>query len=213
MADFNQVLTPGDYQKGELNVVIEIPTGSNHKIEWDREHACFMLDRVEPMAFAKPCNYGFIPQTLDEDGDELDVLMITDQPLTTGIWMQARILGVMKFVDGGEVDDKIICVPLDDRNNGDAYQKLEDLPKQLIKQIEFHFNHYKDLKNPGTTEVKSFEGLTTAKKVIADSIKRYLDQHPELAFKQGAEKFAADTKAAFKDATDKFNQAIEDASK
>ena len=80
MADFNKILTPGDYEKGELNVVIEIPTGSNHKIEWDRKHACFMLDRVEPMAFAKPCNYGFIPQTLDEDGDELDVLMITDQP-------------------------------------------------------------------------------------------------------------------------------------
>ena len=56
MADFNKVLTPGDYENGELNVVIEIPTGSNHKIEWDREHACFMLDRVEPMAFAKPCN-------------------------------------------------------------------------------------------------------------------------------------------------------------
>ena len=71
MADFNKILTPGDYEKGELNVVIEIPTGSNHKIEWDREHACFMLDRVEPMAFAKPCNYGFIPQTLDEDGDSM----------------------------------------------------------------------------------------------------------------------------------------------
>jgi len=69
MADFNKVLTPGDYENGEINVVIEIPTGSNHKIEWDRKNACFILDRVEPMAFAKPCNYGFIPQTLDEDGD------------------------------------------------------------------------------------------------------------------------------------------------
>ena len=84
--------------------------------------------------------------TLDEDGDELDVLMITDQPLTTGIWMKAKILGVMKFVDGGEVDDKIICVPADDRNNGDTYNTLEDLPKQTLEQIRFHFNHYKDLK-------------------------------------------------------------------
>ena len=192
MADFNKVLTPGDYEKGELNVVIEIPTGSNHKIEWDREHACFMLDRVEPMAFAKPCNYGFIPQTLDEDGDELDVLMITDQPLTTGIWMKARILGVMKFVDDGEVDDKIICVPEDDRNNGDKYQKLEDLPEQTIKQIEFHFNHYKDLKKPGSTKVKSFEGLATAKKVIAASIERYLEAHPDVKFQKDATKFAED---------------------
>ena len=173
MADFNKILDAGDYENGEINVVIEIPTGSNHKIEWDRKNACFMLDRVEPIAFAKPTNYGFIPQTLDEDGDELDVLMITDQPLTTGIWMKAKILGVMKFVDGGEVDDKIICVPEDDRNNGDCYNTLEDLPKQTLKQIEFHFNHYKDLKKPGSTEVKGFFGLDVAKGVIAESIKRW----------------------------------------
>ena len=175
MADFNKVLTPGDYKKGIVNVVIEIPTGSNHKIEWDREHACFMLDRVEPMAFAKPCNYGFIPQTIDEDGDELDVLLVTDHPLPTGIWTQARILCVMKFMDTGEVDDKIICVPADDRHNGDKYQTLDDLPHQLIKQIEFHFSHYKDLKTPGATEVVAFEGLDEAKKVIEASIKRFKD--------------------------------------
>ena len=173
MADFNKVLTPGDVENGVINVVIEIPTGSNHKIEWDREHACFMLDRVEPMAFAKPCNYGFIPQTLDEDGDELDALVITEQPLTTGIWMKAKVLGVMKFVDSDEVDDKIICVPADDRNNGDMYNTLEDLPKQTLKQIEFHFNHYKDLKKPGSTVVKSFEGIDAAKEVIDAAIKRY----------------------------------------
>jgi len=199
MADFNKVLTPGDYKKGELNVVIEIPTGSNHKIEWDRERACFMLDRVEPMAFAKPCNYGFIPQTIDEDGDELDVLMITDQPLTTGIWMKAKILGVMKFVDGGEVDDKIICVPADDRNNGDAYNKLEDLPKQLIKQIEFHFNHYKDLKKPGTTEVKEFAGIDVAKKVIEESIERYIDAHPELKAKKKIDEAVGAAKEAIEE--------------
>ena len=160
MADFNQVLEPGDYKNGEINVVIEIPTGSNHKIEWDRKRACFMLDRIEPMAFAKPCNYGFIPQTLDEDGDELDVLVITDQPLTTGIYVKARILGVMKFVD-------------DDRNNGDAIKTLEDIPKRTIEQLEFHFNHYKDLKKPGTTQVKGFFGLEEAQKVIEDAIKRF----------------------------------------
>ena len=195
MADFNKVLDPGDYENGELNVVIEIPTGSNHKIEWDRERACFMLDRVEPIAFAKPCNYGFIPQTIDEDGDELDVLMITDQPLTTGIWMKAKILGVMKFVDDGEVDDKIICVPEDDRNNGDRYKTLEDLPKRTLEQIEFHFNHYKDLKKPGTTKVEKFGDLKEAKQVIKDSIARYEEAHPEVAMKKGAEKLAKDIKA------------------
>ncbi|MBR1796124.1 inorganic diphosphatase [Candidatus Saccharibacteria bacterium] len=173
MADFNKILDAGDYKNGEINVVIEIPTGSNHKIEWDRKNACFMLDRVEPIAFAKPCNYGFIPQTLDEDGDELDALVITEQPLTTGIYMTARVLGVMKFVDDGEVDDKIICVPADDRNNGDCYQTLEDLPKRLIEQIEFHFNHYKDLKKPGTTKVEKWGNVEEAKQVIEDAIERW----------------------------------------
>ncbi|MCL2869790.1 inorganic diphosphatase [Candidatus Saccharibacteria bacterium] len=173
MADFNKILDAGDYQNGEINMVVEIPMGSNQKIEWDRKVGAFKLDRLEPMVFAKPTNYGFIPQTLDEDGDELDVLLVTDQPLTTGIFLKARILGVMKFVDSGEVDDKIIAVPADDRSNGDFYQKLDDLPPQLIKQIEFHFNHYKDLKKLGSTEVKSFDGLEVAKQVIADAIARW----------------------------------------
>ncbi|MDO4889468.1 MAG: inorganic diphosphatase [Candidatus Saccharibacteria bacterium] len=176
MADFNKILNAGDYENGEINVVVEIPTGSNHKIEWDRDNACFMLDRVEPIAFAKPCNYGFIPQTLDEDGDELDALIITDQPLTTGIYLTAKVLGVMKFVDDGEVDDKIICVPADDRNNGDCYSKLEDLPKRTLEQIEFHFNHYKDLKKPGTTKVEKFGDLEEAKSVIKSAIKRWEDK-------------------------------------
>ena len=90
--------------------------------------------------------------------------------------MKAKILGVMKFVDGGEVDDKVICVPADDRNNGDIYETLEDLPKRTLKQIEFHFNHYKDLKKPGTTEVKAFEGLDVAKEVIEASIKRFKEK-------------------------------------
>ncbi|MBQ2638114.1 inorganic diphosphatase [Candidatus Saccharibacteria bacterium] len=213
MADFNKILTPGDYENGELNVVIEIPTGSNHKIEWDRDHACFMLDRVEPIAFAKPCNYGFIPQTIDEDGDELDVLVITDQPLTTGIWLKTRILGVMKFVDGGEVDDKIIVVPEDDRNNGDKYQTLEDLPKQLIEQIRFHFNHYKDLKKPGTTEVKEFADAKTAKKVIADSIARYVDAHPELKAKEELKDIAKDAKVAAKNLAQSAKKAFDDLKK
>lgn len=176
MADFNQILDAGDVDGGLINVVVEIPTGSNHKIEWNRKLACFELDRVEPAIFAKPCNYGFIPQTLDEDGDELDALIITEQPLTTGVFLKAKVLGVMKFVDDGEVDDKIIVVPADDRNNGNVYNSLDDLPKQLIKQLEFHFNHYKDLKKAGTTVVQGFFGIDEAKAVIKDSQQRWTEQ-------------------------------------
>ncbi len=176
MADFNQILNAGDVENGVINVVVEIPAGSNHKIEWDRKLGAMKLDRVEPIIFAKPTNYGFIPQTLDEDGDELDALIITDQPLSTGIFLQARIIGVMKFVDDGEVDDKIVVVPADDRNNGNAIQTLTDLPSQLVKQIEFHFNHYKDLKKSGTTKVTHWGDIDEAKNVIRESQHRWQQQ-------------------------------------
>lgn len=176
MVDFNQILDAGDVDNGVINVVVEIPSGSNHKIEWDRKLAAMKLDRVEPIIFSKPTNYGFIPKTLDEDGDELDALIVTDQPLSTGIFMQARIIGVMKFVDDGEVDDKIVVVPADDRNNGNAIQTLSDLPPQLIKQIEFHFNHYKDLKKAGSTQVINWGNITEAKAIIKESQQRWKQQ-------------------------------------
>jgi inorganic pyrophosphatase len=173
MADFNKILTPGDVDNGIVNVVIEIPTGSNQKIEWNREKAAFQLDRVEPVIFAKPTNYGFIPQTLDEDGDELDVLAITDQPLTTGIFLEGKIIGVLKFEDDGEIDDKIVVVPADDRNTGNAINSLDDLSDQLKKQIEHHFTHYKDLKKPGSTIVKGWGDIEEAKKIVHEAIERW----------------------------------------
>ncbi len=173
MADFNQILTPGDIDGGIVNVVVEIPTGSSHKIEWNRDLAVFELDRVEPAIFAKPTNYGFIPQTLDEDGDELDALIITNEPLTTGVFLKAKVIGVMQFEDDGEIDDKVIVVPADDRSTGNAINSLEDLPAQLIKQIEHHFTHYKDLKKPGSTIVKGFAGIDEAKSIIHEAVARW----------------------------------------
>lgn len=172
MADFNQVLTPGDIDNGVLNTVIEIPEGSRLKVEWDRERAAFKLDRVEPAIFAKPINYGFIPQTLDEDGDELDTLVWCSEPLATGVWLEARIVGVMKFEDDGEVDDKIICAPLDDRDTGDWLTSIDDDPK-LKQKLEHHFTHYKDLKKPGSTKVMGWGDAEEAKAIIKQCIERY----------------------------------------
>lgn len=176
MADFNKILDAGDIEGGIINVVVEIPQGSTHKIEWDRKLGAMKLDRTEPAIFAKPTNYGFIPQTLDEDGDELDALIITDLPLPTGVYLQAKIIGVMKFVDDGEVDDKIICVPADDRHTGNAIASLDDIPTQIIKQIEFHFTHYKDLKKAGSTQVLGFFGIDDAKKITHEAVKRWHDK-------------------------------------
>lgn len=173
MADFNQVLTPGDYQNGTVNIVVEIPEGSMLKIEWDRKRAAFMLDRVEPSIFAKPCNYGFIPQTLDEDGDELDVLLVCDEPVPTGVWMEAKIVGILNFEDDGEMDHKVVVVPADDRNTGDSINTLDDLGDRWKQKIEHHFSHYKDLKKPGTTIVQGWGDIEDAKKMITESIERW----------------------------------------
>ena len=173
MPDFNKVLDPGDYQQGLVNTVIEIPMGSAHKIEWDRSRAAFMLDRVEPKIFAKPVNYGFIPGTLDEDGDELDTLVVTEEPLPTGIWLETKIIGIMIFEDDAEMDYKIVCVPSDDRNTGDSLNTLADLGDRWREQVEYHFSHYKDLKKPGTTIVKSWGDTEEAKKIIRECIERY----------------------------------------
>jgi inorganic pyrophosphatase len=173
MADFNQVLTPGDWQNGVVNTVVEISEGSTLKIEWDRERAAFTLDRVEPAIFAKPCNYGFIPQTLDEDGDELDTLVVCDEPIPTGVWFEARVLGVMKFEDDGEIDDKVVVCPADDRNAGDRLKTLDDLGERWKQKVEHHFTHYKDLKKPGSTKVLGWGDAEEAKEIIKKSIDRY----------------------------------------
>jgi inorganic pyrophosphatase len=173
MADFNQILDAGDVDGGVINVVNEISMGSRLKVEWNRDLAVFQLDRVEPGIFAKPCNYGFIPQTLDEDGDELDVLIICDEPLQTGVYLEARIIGIMNFEDDGEMDHKVVVVPADDRHTGDAIKTLQDLPEQLLKQIEHHFNHYKDLKKPGSTKVLGWGDIDHAKATIKECIERW----------------------------------------
>lgn len=173
MADFNQILDAGDVDDGTINTVIEIAKGSILKVEWNRKKAIFELDRVEPGIFAKPCNYGFIPQTLDEDGDELDTLVICEEGIPMGVNVSAKVIGVLNFDDGGEMDHKIVCIPADDRNTADSINLLEDLPLGLRKQIEHHFTHYKDLKKPGTTNVQGWGDIQEAKKIIKECQERW----------------------------------------
>ncbi len=176
MADFNQILDAGDVDGGVITIVNEIPQGSKLKIEWDRKRAIFVLDRVEPGIFAKPCNYGFIPQTLDEDGDELDVLLVCSEPVATGVVMDAKVIGIMNFEDDGEMDHKVVVVPADDRDTGNAIQSLKDLPDQWLKQVEHHFNHYKDLKKPGSTKVLGWSDAEAAKATIKECQARWTQQ-------------------------------------
>lgn len=166
MPDFNKVLTYGDQSNNIINTVIEIPKWSTLKIEWNRDIAAFQLDRVEPSIFAKPVNYGFIPQTLDEDGDELDTLVLTNDPIPTGVFLEGKVIGVLNFEDDGEMDHKIIVVPADDRNTDDAITSMDDLHARWKQKIEHHFTHYKDLKKPGSTKVLGWGDANEAWKII-----------------------------------------------
>lgn len=172
MTDFHSILDAGVI--GEyINTVVEIPKGSMHKIEYSMDQKIFVLDRVEPEIFAKPVNYGFIPQTLDGDGDALDTLIITEEPLSTGILVKARVIAVLNFMDDGEKDSKIICVPADDRNMGNSIKSLADLTDAWKARIEHHFNHYKDLKKAGSTKVDGFGDEKKAWEVIEECIARF----------------------------------------
>lgn len=172
MADFDAIFdygAEGDY----INTVTEIPKGSMLKIEYDRESKVFVLDRVEPGIFAKPVNYGFIPRTTDEDGDPLDTLIVTEEPVPTGVVLKARVIGMLDFEDDGENDHKIVCVPADDRHTGESITSLDTLPLQWKKQIEHHFNHYKDLKKPGSTIVRGWADTAAAWQIIKECADRY----------------------------------------
>ena len=157
-----------------INTIIEIPKGSMHKIEYKHKLETFILDRVEPSIFAKPVSYGFIPQTWDEDNDALDTLVITEESLSTGLMVKdAKVIGVLKFIDSDERDYKIICVPADDRNTGDAINSLDDLSAGWKKQIEHHFNHYKDLKKANSTKVEGWGDAKEAWEIIKECEERY----------------------------------------
>lgn len=176
MADYNKILDAGEIDAGKVNVVNEIPRGSKLKVEWDRKRAIFVLDRVDPGIFVKPCSYGFIPQTLDEDGDELDALILCDDAIPTGVVVEAKIVGIMNFEDGGEMDHKVVVVPADDRHWGDKINNLDDISDVWKQQVEHHFSHYKDLKKPGTTKVLGWGNVDSAKATIKECQTRWQQQ-------------------------------------
>lgn len=176
MTDYNALYTPGELDKHIVNTVVEIPKGSILKVEYNGEKGTFELDRVEPDIFAKPSNYGFIPATTDEDGDELDTLIVCPEAIPTGVVLKARILGVLNFVDDGENDHKIICVPADDRDGGDRITSLDDLGERWKQKVEYHFTTYKDLKKPGTTKVLGYDGPEAAVKIIKECVERYTSE-------------------------------------
>jgi inorganic pyrophosphatase len=154
--------------------VIEIPYGSNIKYEIDKDSGAVVVDRVMYSAMFYPANYGFIPNTLSNDGDPADVLVLNEYPLQAGSVIPVRLIGVLIMEDESGMDEKLLAVPvskIDPRY--DTIKTLEDLPKITVDRIKNFFETYKMLEPGKWVKVKGFEDLASATKILDDAIKAY----------------------------------------
>ncbi|MBA3733342.1 inorganic diphosphatase [Patescibacteria group bacterium] len=162
-----------DGKEDVVNTIIEINYGSINKYEIITESGQLKLDRVGYSSLAYPFSYGAIPMTWDYDNDPIDVCIANvTEPLVPGCLVEARIIGIMKFEDNGEIDDKVIAVLADDRRS-DHIKTIEDLGEQFIKEATYYWEHYKHLKKPGTGITKGFFDKIEAIKVIKECEERY----------------------------------------
>lgn len=155
----------------EMNVIVEIPKFSKNKYEIDKETGLIALDRVMHSAQDYPFDYGFVPQTLFDDGDALDVVLITTHPLAPGILVKARPVAIMEMVDGGERDDKVVAVPIDDPRF-DNVRDISDLNPHFQKEMTHFFETYKKVQNKEVS-VGSWHGAEEAKKAFEKSRELY----------------------------------------
>jgi inorganic pyrophosphatase len=165
----------GEHPPERVTAVIEIPRGSRNKYELDKATGQFRLDRVLFSAVHYPGDYGLIPRTLHEDGDPLDILVSINEPTFTGCQIDCRPLGVLKLLDRGEPDDKIIAVPSHDPFHGEAYD-IADLSQHYLKEVEHFFHIYKDLEGR-RVEIIGWEKSEVAMQVISDSVRRYEEKY------------------------------------
>lgn len=153
-------IDPGN--KDALNVIIEIPRGSHNKYEIDKETGLIKLDRANYGAASYPVEYGFVPRTLAEDGDALDVLLLATYPLFPGVLVETRPVAFMEMTDDGEPDGKIIGVPAEDRRWDDV-KDLSDLNQHTLKELKDFFENLKNLKGKNVVvEVHGFKGREEA---------------------------------------------------
>lgn len=172
--DISKIST-GKNVPDEINVIIEIAAGANPvKYEFDKESGALLVDRFLTTAMFYPANYGFIPNTLSDDGDPADVLVVTTTPVIPGCVIPARPIGVLIMEDESGLDEKIIAVPTDKIHPfSKEINSLDDLPKALLEQISHFFERYKDLEKGKWVKVNGFEGSEKAKELIVSAIENY----------------------------------------
>jgi len=175
-------LQAGKQVPDDFNVVIEIPSNSAPiKYEVDKDSGMVMVDRFLGTAMFYPCEYGFIPHTLSEDGDPVDVLVIAPYSLIPGSVVRCRPVGMLRMVDESGKDSKILAVPVDKLTTRYSHvKKTADIGKELLASIEHFFTHYKDLEANKWAKVDGWDEVEGAKNEIMMSVKRY-EQKKEIA--------------------------------
>lgn len=167
-------VSAGDNTPNEINVIIEINKGSKNKYEIDKKTGLIALDRVMHTSQDYPFDYGFIPRSYWHDNDPLDVVLLTTYPLVPGVLVSARPVAIMNMVDGGEGDDKLICVPVEDPRF-EHVQDVGDINKHTLKEIEHFFVTYKKIQHKDV-EVTGFKGIDEAKKAIEEGLALYQEK-------------------------------------
>jgi inorganic pyrophosphatase len=170
----NDRISPGANVPHEINVIVEIPKGSQNKYEYDEEHHLVKLDRVLHSPLYYPGEYGFIPQTLGKDGDPMDALVLVNFPTYPGVLIECRVIGMLEMIDQGEADDKILCVPVNDIRYGHV-KNVNDIRDPVLNEIAHFFRTYKDLEGK-KVEIAGWKSKEEAYEIINLSLKRYKKQ-------------------------------------
>lgn len=168
-------VTTGFAVPNDVNVIIEIPLrGDPIKYEVDKATGAMFVDRFMSSAMHYPCNYGYIPHTLSEDGDPVDVLVVTPVPLITGVVVRCRPVGMLRMTDEAGVDAKVLAVPIPKLCGLYAgVTSPDDLPKMLLNQIAHFFEHYKDLEANKWVKIEGWAGPEAAETEILNGVERY----------------------------------------
>lgn len=166
-------VSPGEYAPHEVNAIIEIPKGSRLKYEVDKQTGLIKLDRVIFSSMHYPVNYGFIPQTYGMDKDPLDILVLTHSPVVPLCLVEASVIGVMRMIDNGDADDKIIAVASKDVSVNHI-KDIGHLPKHFFDEIRNFFEEYKKLENKEVI-IDCFLDKEDAERIISEDIQRYQD--------------------------------------
>ena len=170
-------LSPERVKETDFDAVIEITKGGKAKYELDKETGFLKLDRVLYTSTHYPASYGFIPRTYAEDGDPLDVLVLCSEHIVPLALVRCYPIGVIRMVDGGEKDEKIIALPYGDPTYN-SYEDISELPEHIMKEMSHFFSVYKALEGKKTF-IESIKDHTYAEEIIADCIEKYKQKFPE----------------------------------